>query len=147
MDPFADKLSAGLKTEAGRSRKQRRTLRQLHADLVVLGHEGSYNRAAVFARIWKAERQREQQTTGRGTFVPLAFQPGEAFQFGRSEDWASTAGERAKLQMAHIKLSHGRAFLLRADLLQTYEMLFDAHWHAFRVFGGVPQRGIYGSEA
>jgi transposase len=25
-------------------------------------------------------------------------------------------------------------------------MLFDAHWHAFRVFGGVPERGIYDSE-
>lgn len=22
-------------------------------------------------------------------------------------------------------------------------ILFDAHWHAFRVFGGVPGRGIY----
>jgi transposase len=22
-------------------------------------------------------------------------------------------------------------------------MLFDAHWHAFRVFGGIPGRGIY----
>ena len=22
-------------------------------------------------------------------------------------------------------------------------MLFDAHWHGFRVFGGVPERGIY----
>ena len=31
--------------------------------------------------------------------------------------------------------------------LQTHEMLFDAHWHAFRVFGGVPARGIYDSEA
>jgi transposase len=27
--------------------------------------------------------------------------------------------------------------------LQTHEMLFDAHWHGFRVFGGVPGRGIY----
>jgi len=26
-------------------------------------------------------------------------------------------------------------------------MLFDAHWHGFRVFGGVPGRGIYDSEA
>lgn len=24
-------------------------------------------------------------------------------------------------------------------------MLFDAHWHGFRVFGGVPGRGIYGN--
>ncbi len=51
--------------------------------------------------------------------------------------------ERTKLQMAHIKLSHGRAFLLLAYLLQTHEMLFDAHWYAFRVFGGVSGRGIY----
>jgi hypothetical protein len=28
-------------------------------------------------------------------------------------------------------------------MLQTHEMLFDAHWHGFRVFGGVPGRGIY----
>ena len=27
------------------------------------------------------------QTSGRGTFVPLAFEPGEAFQFDWSEDW------------------------------------------------------------
>lgn len=30
-----------------------------------------------------------------------------------------------------------------AYLLQTHEMLFDAHNHAFRVFGGIPRRGIY----
>ncbi len=56
-------------------------------------------------------------------------------------------GERTKLQVAHIKLSHSRAFLLRAYPLQTHEMLFDAHVHAFRVFGGVPARGIYDNEA
>ena len=50
-------------------------------------------------------------------------------------------GERVKLQVAHTKLSHSRAFLVRAYPLQTHEMLFDAHWHAFRVFGGVPGRG------
>jgi hypothetical protein len=38
---------------------------------------------AAFARDWKAARQREQRTAGRGVFVPLAFMAGEAFQF----DW------------------------------------------------------------
>jgi hypothetical protein len=33
--------------------------------------------------------------------------------------------------------------MVRAYLLQTHEMLFDAHNHAFQVFGGVPRRGIY----
>jgi transposase len=143
LDPFADKLTSWLKAEAGKSRKQRRTLKQLHADLVVLGFSGSYNRVAAFARDWRFDRQRESQTTGRGTFVPLTFSPGEAFQFDWSEDFAVLAGERTKLQVAHIKLSHSRAFVIRAYLLQTHEMLFDAHWHGFRVFGGVPERGIY----
>ena len=143
LDPFAEKLAGWLKTEAGKSRKQRRTLKQMHADLVKLGFTGSYGRVAAFARDWRTNRQREQQTTGRGTFVPLSFRPGEAFQFDWSEDYGHLTDERTKLQMAHIKLSHSRAFLLRAYPLQTHEMLFDAHWHAFRVFGGVPERGIY----
>lgn len=143
LDPFAEKLSAWLRIETGRSRKQRRTARQMHADLVALGYDGSYNRVAAFVRAWKAERQRDAQTSGRGTFVPLAFAPGEAFQFDWSEDWAIIAGERTKLQVAHSKLSHSRAFIVRAYLLQTHEMLFDALTQAFRVLGGVPRRGIF----
>ena len=143
LDPFAEKLSGWLVMEVRKSRKDRRTAKQMHADLVKLGFDGSYERVAAFVRAWKADRQRAQQTTGRGTFVPLVFQPGEAFQFDWSEDWAVIGGERVKLQVAHIKLSHSRAFLVRAYLLQTHEMLFDAHWHAFRVFDGIPSRGIY----
>ena len=143
LDPFAEKLSGWLITEQRKSRKDRRTAKQMHADLVKLGFDGSYERVAAFVRAWKADRQHTMQTTGRGTFVPLVFQPGEAFQFDWSEDWAVIGGERVKLQVAHIKLSHSRAFLVRAYLLQTHEMLFDAHWHAFRVFGGIPGRGIY----
>ena len=143
LDPFADRLAAWLRTEAKKNRKQRRTMKQLHADLVSLGYEGSYGRVAAFAREWKADLQRELQTSGRGTFVPLTFEPGEAFQFDWSEDWAIIGNERTKLQVAHMKLSYSRAFIVRAYLLQTHEMLFDAHNHAFRVFGGVPRRGIY----
>jgi transposase len=76
-------------------------------------------------------------------FVPLAFIFGEAFQFVWSEDWAIISGERTKLQVAHFKLSHSRAFVLCAHPQQTHEMLFDAHNHAFRVLGGIPRRGIY----
>ena len=143
LDPFAEKLAGWLRIEAGRSRKQRRTVKQMHADLVALGFDGSYGRVAAFARSWKADRQRDAQTSGRGIFVPLVFQPGEAFQFDWSEDWAIIAGKQAKLQVAHTKLSHSRAFIVRAYLLQTHEMLFDALTQAFRVLGGVPQRGIF----
>ena len=143
LDVHAEKLSAWLRREASRPRKQRRTVKDLYGDLVSLGYEGSYNRVAAFARAWKAECQRLQQTAGRGTFVPLVFAPGEAFQFDWSEDFAVIRGVRVKLQVAHVKLCYSRAFVVRAYLLQTHEMLFDAHNHAFRVLGGVPRRGIY----
>ena len=110
LDPFAEKLSGWLLTEQRKSRKERRTAKQMHADLVQLGFDGSYERVAAFVRAWKVDRQHAMQTTGRGTFVPLVFRPGEAFQFDWSEDLAVIGGERVKLQVAHIKLSYSRAF-------------------------------------
>jgi hypothetical protein len=50
LDPHADKLLQMLRQEAGKSRKQNRTVLQLHADLATLGYEGSYNRVAAFAK-------------------------------------------------------------------------------------------------
>lgn len=143
LDAFAPKLASWLKTEAGKNRKQRRTLRQIYADLASLGYAGSYDRVAAFARSWRQAQQETARTSGRGTFIPLTFAPGEAFQFDWSEDWVVIAGAKTKLQVAQLKLAYSRAFFLRAYPLQTHEMLFDAHNHAFRVLGGVPRRGIY----
>lgn len=106
---------------------------------MALGYDGSYGRVAAFVRAWKSDQQRDAQTSGRGTFVPLVFQAGDAFQFDWSEDWAIIAGDRVKLQAAHTKLAHSKAFIVRAYPLQTHEMLFDALTQAFRVLGGVPQ--------
>jgi hypothetical protein len=54
----------------------------------------------------KADRQREQQASGRGTFVPLVLTSGEAFPFEWSEDWAIIVGKQTKLRVAYTKLSH-----------------------------------------
>ena len=70
LDPYADRLSAWLLAQTRKSRKERRNVK--------LGYDGSYERVAAFARAWRADRHRAEQTTGRGTFVPLVFQPGEA---------------------------------------------------------------------
>ncbi|WP_016834597.1 IS21 family transposase [Herbaspirillum lusitanum] len=143
LDVYTFKLSAWLKTESTKSRKQKRSLKQMHADLCVLGFEGSYDRVAAFARQWKVDQLDRVNAASKGTYIPLSFDAGEAFQFDWSEDWVVIAGERTKLQIAHFKLSHSRAFYLKAYPIQTHEMLFDAHEHAFRVFGGIPRRGIY----
>lgn len=143
LAPFAEQLVSWLQGNVSKSRKYKRTAKQMHADLVKLGYEGGYGRVAAFVREWKANRLRELGTSGRGVYVPLVFQPGEAFQFDWSEDWAVIGGERVKLQVAHTKLSHSKAFTVRGYPLQTHEMLFDAMGHAFRVLGGVPGRGIF----
>jgi len=106
------------------------------------GYPGSYDRVAAFARDWRSRQQEAKLSATKGTFVPLVFAPGEAFQFDWSEDWVVIGGERTKLQVAHFKLCHSRAFMLRAYLLQTHEMLFDAHNHALVALGGVAERGI-----
>jgi transposase len=143
LDAFADVLRSWLAMESQRGRKQRRSVRRLYRELVQLGYRGSYDRVAAFARRWRQQQQEREQSAGRGTFVPLKFAPGEAFQFDWSEDSAVIAGERCKLMVAQFKLCYSRAFVLRAYWLQTHEMLFDAHNHAFALFGGVPRRGIY----
>jgi len=143
LDDYEHTLTSWLFREASRPRKQRRHLKQLYQDLVELGYAGSYDRVAAFARQWREARQETERTAGNHVFVPLQFAPGEAFQFDWSEDWAVINGVRTKLQVAHVKLCYSRAFLLRAYLLQSHEMLFDAHYHALAALGGVPARGIY----
>lgn len=107
---------------------------------------GSNGRVAAFHRAWRADRQREQQTTGRSKFVPLSSAYAKLFSSIGSEDYAVISGERTKLQVARIKLSQSRAFLIRSYPLEMHEMLFGPHWHGLRMFGGVPGRGIYDSQ-
>ena len=120
LDAYACKLSDWLKAQQSKGRKQERTLLQMHADLVALGFDGSYGRVAAFARAWRQRQHEAEQTAGRGTFVPLDFAPGEAFQFDWSEDWAVIGGERVKLQVAHTKLSHSWALHLRAAAMASH---------------------------
>lgn len=143
LDDYELTLTSWLFRESRRHRKQRKTVKQLHSDLVQLGYTGSYDRVASFARVWRQQQQEAKRTAANNTFVPLSFAPGEAFQFDWSEDYAMINGSNTKLQVAHFKLSNSRAFFLRAYLQQSHEMLFDAHYQAFQAFGGVPERGIY----
>lgn len=140
LDDYADELSRWLLRETRKPRKQRRTVKQLYSDLVVSGYSGSYDRVAAFARQWRREQNAQ---ASHGTYVPLRFAAGEAFQFDWSTDHVTIGGSRCSVQVAQFRLSHSRAFVLQAYPLQTHEMLFAAHSVAFEVFGGVPARGIY----
>ncbi len=62
-------------------------------------------RRAEIPRARPAEVITEDRTL---TFVPLAFEPREAFQLDWSDDWPIIGNERTKLQVAHTKLSYSR---------------------------------------
>ena len=143
LDSYEDTLTNWLFRESRRHRKQRRTVKRLYKDLVGLGYTGSYDRVAAFARQWRQAQQDAKLQAAKQAYVPLQFAPGEAFQFDWSEDWVKINGISTKLQIAHFKLSYSRAYFMRAYLTQSHEMLFDAHYHAFVAFGGIPERGIY----
>ena len=143
LDSYEETLTNWLFRESRRHRKQRRTVKRLYKDLLLLGYTGSYDRVAAFARQWRQAQQDAKLRATKHAYVPLQFAPGEAFQFDWSEDWVKINGVSTKLQIAHFKLSHSRAFFMRAYLTQSHEMLFDAHYHAFIAFGGIPERGIY----
>src|SRR5450830_1453153 len=70
IDKYAFQLSGMLKDEAAKSRKQRRTLKQIHEDLKQLGFEGSYDRVAAFARVWRAGQTERVNSASKRTRRP-----------------------------------------------------------------------------
>lgn len=77
IDKYAFQLSALLKSEAAKSRKQRRTLKQIHEELKELGFEGSYDRGAAFAPIKPGSRSGMDSIDGGCSQIRcLASRPG-----------------------------------------------------------------------
>ena len=76
-------------------------------------------------------------------YVPLSFDPGEAYQFDWSHEIVLIDGVTTTVKVAHVRLCHSRMPFVRAYPRETQEMVFDAHDKAFAFFGGACARGIY----
>ncbi len=139
LRPYEDRLRQWLEADARRAKRERRSALALFGQLQQLGFTGSYTRVSQYVRRWREDGA----ASVKSAFVPLKFALGEAFQFDWSEESLVIGGFHRKLLVAHAKLCASRAFLLVAYPTQSHEMLFDAHTRAFRVFGGIPKRGIY----
>ena len=140
VDAWAAQLTGWLRADSHRPKRDRRTARFMFEAIRGEGYAGSYGRVSAFVRRWHEE---QAEAPRRKAYVPLAFEPGEAFQFDWSCEYAFIGGLRRRLEVAHVKLNASRAFWLVAYPTQSHEMLFDAHARAFAAFGGVPRRGIY----
>ena len=75
--------------------------------------------------------------------MPLSFDPGEAYQFDWSQEYAILSGTTSPVKAAHMRLCYSRIQLVQIFPRESQEMVFEAHERAFRFFGGVCRRGIY----
>ena len=138
LTAFHEALERALKADSHRTKQNRRTAKALLAQIKVEGYTGGYSQVTAFVRAWRGGAGKAPHA-----FVPLTFEPGEAFQFDWSEEGLVVGGIYYKMQVSHMKLCASRAFWLVAYPSQGHEMLFDAHTRSFAALGGIPRRGIY----
>ena len=83
---FTPRLTAWLSAEAAKSRKQRRTLKQMFLALRELGYKGSYDRVAAFGRQWKVGQMERVDAASKSTPSTLGL--------NQYADWSN---QRAKM--------------------------------------------------
>jgi transposase len=138
LGSFVERLDQLLEENVKRSARERLTARRLHELLRDEGYAGAYDSVQRHVRDWRRSHGKTD-----AVFIPLWFAPGEAYQFDWSHETVVLDGTTTEIKVAHVRLCHSRRFFIRAYPRETQEMVFDAHDHAFRFFGGACRRGIY----
>ena len=59
--------------------------------------------------------------------MPLSFDPGEAYQFDWSHEYARLSGVTTKVKAAHMRLCDSRMQLVQIFPRESQEMVFEAH--------------------
>ena len=139
LGAFVERLEKALAEDGKLAKRQRRTGIVLFEQLQAEGYTGGYDSVRRHVRDWR----RRQSSLAAEVYIPLVFEPGEAFQFDWSHELVEMAGMPVTVKVAQLRLCHSRHFLVVAYPRETQEMVFDAHMRGFEFFGGVCRRGIY----
>ena len=139
LDGFTQLLETELENNAKRTRRDRLTLREIWRRLCDRGCEAGYDAVRRYARQWAAS----QGGSIANAFVPLEFDPGEAYQFDWSHETVVLDGMPMTVKAAQFTLCYSRMPFIRCYPRETQEMVFDAHDRAFAAFGGSCGIGIY----
>ena len=121
LGPWVEELERQLKANEKKARKDRLSLLRIHEDLVSLGYKGGYDAVRRYARAW---RRRWRLLSPSQAFVPLIFDPGEAYQFDWSHEYARLAGATTRVKAAHMRLCHSRMYLVQIFPRESQEMVF-----------------------
>ncbi len=111
LGPWVEALTAILEAEDRLPRRERRSTIRLFEELRGRGYDGAHDSIHRFAKNWRAEHAR----TPARAFIPLRFEPGEAYQFELT--WASWGQELLLLRVSLLVLcSCSLRFLRRRGL-------------------------------
>ena len=136
---FVEQLTEWLKEDSNKPVRHRRSSQILFEQLQREGYDGGYDTLRRYVGTW----QKKDGTALVKAFVPLEFDPGEAFQFDWSYEKIELGGVPVEVKIAHFRLCHSRKLFCVAYTREKLEMVFNAHLRAFEFFGGVCKRGIY----
>ena len=142
IGPWKDSLDEMLAANARKPKRERLTRIRIFEEIRALGYDGGYDAVRRYAASWT----KGEQEASAAAYVPLSFDPGEAYQFDWSHEVVLIDGVTTTVKVAHVRLCHSRMLFVRAYPRETQEMVFDAHDKAFAFFGGACARGIYDSE-
>jgi transposase len=139
LGSFIERLSELLKEDSGKPVRHRKSAQILFEQLQREGYEGGYDTVRRYVGTWK----REDGTALVRAFIPLEYDPGDAFQFDWSYEQLMLGGIQTEVKIAQFRLCHSRKPFCIAYTRETLEMVLDAHSRAFEFYGGVCRRGIY----
>ncbi len=108
IDPWRNDLDALLAENERRPKRERLTLVRIYEELRNGGYEGGYDAVRRYAAAWS------RQTREASAYVPLSFDPGDAYQFDWSHGVVLIGGVTTTVKVAHVRLCHSRMVFVRA---------------------------------
>ena len=110
IGPWTDQLNELLLANEGKAARERLTLIRLFDELRGRGYVGGYDAVRRYAGRWSKERGH----LTAAAYVPLSFEPGEAYQFDWSHEIVLLNGVTVTVKAAHARLCHSRMLFVRA---------------------------------
>lgn len=140
LEPFKEIIDGWLRADLDAPRKQRHTVKRVHARL--LGEHGAAGVSYSAVRDYVSRRRPEIRIEeGRGpaqVFVPQHHPPGQDAEVDFGELWVRLAGVMIKCYLFVFRLSYSGKAVHKVFTTCGQEAFLGGHVHAFTVLGGVP---------
>jgi transposase len=140
LEPFKEIIDGWLRADLDAPRKQRHTVRRIHARLVEEhGAAGvSYSALRDYVARRRPEIRVEEGRAPAQVFVPQHHPPGQGAEVDFGELWVRLAGVMTKCYLFVFRMSYSGKAVHKVFATCGQEAFLEGHVHAFTVLGGIP---------